>query len=188
MEQAIKDLKELVKTNRIQNIDVILGQKILKLLEVMRNNGKEIPTDMESFLFSLLTVNQRKISVINSHFIALCIVEYYKSLEKPSYWNLLQILKDEIEKLTLPSITIFGIVSKYLGDSFKSQLPPTVTFLMQINDDHLQPHICKFLRRVIKGSGSFLTTSIQDIFAFVFRGASSVNESLRIESGRKSVV
>lgn len=182
MKSLIADLWEMAKVGRLQNVDLSLGQKLQDLHTEMQRHSDEIPEDMENLFISLITFNNRRISTINAHYIGLCIVLYYKSLKKPTFWTILPIFQEEVLKQNVPAIVIFGIFTRHLCDSFKSKLPPSISFLLQVTTEDLQPYICQFFRRVIKGSGSFLKTSVQEIFGFVFRGASSTNEDLRIES------
>ncbi|EAY20443.1 hypothetical protein TVAG_110550 [Trichomonas vaginalis G3] len=182
MKSLIGELWDMAKMGRLQNVDLLLGQKLQDLHTEMQKHPEEIPEDMENLFLQLITFNNRHISTINAHFIGLCIVLYYQSLKKATYWTVLPAFQEEVLKQNIPAIVIFGIFTRHLCDSFKSKLPPSITYLLQVTTEELQPYICQFFRRVIKGSGSFLKSSVQDIFGFVFRGASSTNEDLRIEA------
>jgi hypothetical protein len=180
MEDVTSRLWELAKAHRVQNADLVFGSEIQKLYLLLKSDPP-FPPDFEQLLISIISPRHRSLSTTNGHLLGLCCVKYYKSQSRPNYWKFIPHLSDEVKTLSLPAIVVLGLMSRHLCDGFKSQLHGPISFLLTVRDADLTPIICQCFRRIIKGTGTFLTDCVQEIFGFLFCGSSSTDEMLQTE-------
>lgn len=181
MDEVIAKLSAIGDGERIQNANYVIGTLFQNLLDLYSRYPEQIQINHETVLLSVLTANDRKLSSINAKILGLCLSQYYQ-VKKATLWQLISAITEEIKLYSLPSIVVLGIVTRKIGHMFKTKLPALISILLVSTSIELQPHICQCFRRIIKGTGDFLTDSIAEIYNYIFRGSSSANESLRVES------
>ena len=183
MEKAIADLRDLVAGKVRQAGPTHLGHCLHALLDCLKRDPRDADDSLEGLLFEVLKFREGSVCVINSRVLALCFVKFYKSRSLP-FWAFVGAVTEEIEKFRPPAIVVLGVMARQIGDGFKSQLPLLISKLMACTNVKVQPYICQCFRRILKGTGNFLTGSIGDIYQFVTKKISSESEPLCVECVR----
>ena len=183
METAISDLRALVHGEVRQTGNVYVGHCLHNLLDRLKQSPKDAPDSLEGLLFETLKFKDGNMCAINCRTLALCFVRFYKSRSLP-FWGFVGTMTEEVEMFRVPAIVVLGVMARQIGDGFKSQLPLLISKLMTCTSVRVQPHICQCFRRILKGTGNFLTGSIGEICQFISKKVTSESEPLCVECVR----
>lgn len=163
MKTIISTLNQIINEENIQNSNAVIGYELEKLLQFdLSTLSKE--DGLEEVLFSLINTKKYRISSVAANLLGYCLVLYFQS-HKISHWKFVEVMSGPNFKWRLDSIVVLGLVSSTKG--FKSQLSSLIDSLLETNSPNLQPFICQCFRRILKGTGTFLTKSVSDIFNYV---------------------
>ncbi|OHT02214.1 hypothetical protein TRFO_30785 [Tritrichomonas foetus] len=179
MNEVKERLSNLIKENTIKDANVVIGKELQSILSMLQKDQFS-GIDIEDLLFSLIAANNHHLSSVVANLIGCCLVSIYKT-RKISHWKFVSIIQDGISKSSIPAIIVLGIVARHSTEGFKSQLPSLISSILQIHNNSIQPYICQCFRRILKGTGTFLTKSVSDIFLYVSKHINSPNDSLKLE-------
>ena len=182
MEVILERLSDILKEQKTENADQIIGKETFRLHFLLSKTEDELSADIEQILLSLITFNNSQLSPVTANGIGLCLLQFYKKQKKQDLWNFLNLMTDEIKKYNLVAIIVLGIISKDLGSHFKAKLFAHISTLANSPNPAHFPYICQCFRRIIIGTGTFLEKSMPAIFTFIKRCASATADNLRNEA------
>lgn len=186
MNEIITNLNSIIK-EPVQNSSAVIGHELQSIISIMQKDPSSVNgiEDFEEILFSLIDSRTIRLSSVVSNTLGICFALYYKT-HKISYWKFVSIVNDSISRSSIAGIVVLGIVARHSTEGIKSQLPSLITSMLQIKNNSLQPFICQCFRRILKGTGTFLTKSITDIFSYVSKNINNNQsaDSMKIECFR----
>ena len=187
MEKVVNDLEKILKSDYIQNADLVIGQKIQELHSLASRGYSQVKFDIEPICLQLIPANQRKLSTINATYVGRLLALCYEERTHPETWKAISVLSDEIRKNSFQAIIMLGILAKSVGDQFRYSLPRLVYHILDNINSYSSEQlvfICQCFRRLIKGTGIFLNSECDEMVMYLFKGISSFkdeNEDAQIE-------
>ena len=186
MNEIVSILNAIITEEPVQNSNTVIGHELQAIISIMQKDPTSVNSipDFEEILFSLINSRTIRLSSVVSNTLGICLALYYKS-HKISYWKFISIINDSISRTSIAGIVVLGIVARHSTEGIKSQLPSLITSMLQIQKNSLQPFICQCFRRILKGTGTFLTKSITDILSYVQKHINNPSiDSMKIECFR----
>ena len=183
MNEIREKLLNLIQAGQIENTNSQIGhelRQLLFLLEKTQNFSNDDFEKIENLFFTLIESEKIRLSSIVASFVGIGIVLLCQN-HKISHWNFVSIIDKMVRKESVSAIVVLGIVTKHSIEGFKSQLPSIIEIMLNIQTSLVQPLVCQCFRRIIKGTGTFLTKSINDIHSYITKKLSSNNNMLRLE-------
>ena len=186
MQRVVSELERILKSDYIQNANLLIGQKLQELHSIASRGYSHVKYDLEPICIQLITANNDELSTVNATYVGRLLVLCYKDRGEPEMWKCVSVLGEEIRKNSLQSIIMLGVFAKHVGEQIKYSLPRLVYSIL----DHIniysptqQVFACQCIRRMMKGAGTFLRSECSDIISYLFKGLSSTNanEPLLIE-------
>lgn len=186
MNEIIPILNSIINGETIQNANAVIGHELQMIISSMQKNPSSVDDfpDFEELFFSLINSRTIHLSSVVSNSLGICLALYYQT-HKISHWKFISIINDSISRSSVAGIVVLGIVARHSTEGIKSQLPSLITSMLQINKNSMQPFICQCFRRIIKGTGTFITKSITDIFSYITKHMNNPSiDSMKIECFR----
>lgn len=139
------------------------GELLSNVLKIIESECKGINiTEAEKVIYSLLLVNEGKLSFQCSICLAKLLLKLYQKENDFKLWNAINFT---IENISQSTIVFTGFLCKYLGKSNKSQLPRFVEFLLK-NGSCYDLESIYALNCCFKLSGNSLTEFVNGTFNF----------------------
>ena len=182
MKKVLSDLSILLRSELMQNANLVIGNKLQELYNCILSGQKPTGSDFENILYSLITANKGKLGIIDSQLVGKIASYSFAANKSKDTSRLLAILTNEISKNSLQAIIIFGHIAKNHGLEIVDQIPPILAFMLKNEDEKHFPLLIQCYRRIIKGTGPALKEQCYEMFSFVLKCVTSNDISIQIES------
>ena len=181
MKSILSGLSSILRSEYIQNADVVIGRKVLELYNCILSGQKPSGADFESVLFSLCSANNRNLSAVNAEIIGKIASIAFSAKKQKENSKLIDFLGSEILMNSLQAIIIFGRICKGNGLEISFQLKPHIQNLLKITNKQHIPFVFQCFRRIIKGTGIELKDECSEMFTAVMKGINSDDLNVQVE-------
>lgn len=163
MEEFLEHLGELSHSKRLVPAEQVIMTEIEKIDQYLVGNVEDAVLErFETILFAFFGVNDGRISIQCSFFIAEKLLSVYRLMKSPQFS---EVITRAIESATASIILGAGYICRHIGNKWKSQLPRFIEFLL---GQKSHTFACVYaLRACFKAGGKTLSEMLAPAFEHV---------------------